>query len=374
MSAKKAVFLLIILVVSILTSASCSKTSEDEKNIVIPAILPLTGPSADLGQAVANGMQIAIEELKKENPSYKFELSLQDSKGQPKEAVTIFNALSTQTKSPIMLSWMSSVANALSPLAAQNKRVLIMGAAMPNLTQGKDFIVRVFPNAIDLADQTASYAAKKFKTCSILYVNDDYGKTTKDVFKETFEKGGGTIKLIEPLNLGETDFRTILLKLKKNPTDAVYIPAYGPIYVHMFQQIKEILPKMPVIADIPMLNRYTLDQLGATANGVVAPGTIVDDDKTMSTPEATEFLKQYKEKFNKRADYSSGIGHDMVRIAALAVMKAKKDGAAVQTFIKTQKEFKGVTGKITIDGSGDSKMQIELLEIKDGSPIRIMNK
>ena len=365
----KALVLLGVLSLSILFTVSC-KQKVDEQHIVIPAILPLTGPSADLGQSVANGMRLAVEDLNKEYPQYKFELSIDDSKGQPKEAVTIFNALMTKTKSPVVLSWMSSAANALYPLAESNKRILFVGAAMPDLTKGKEHVIRVFPNGVDLADKMASYAITKYKTCSVLYVNDDYGTTIKDVFKDNFEKGGGTIKLIEPLKLGETDFRTIILKVKKNQPDVIYIPAYGPIYVHIFQQIREILPNIPIIADIPLFNSYTLEQIGKVANGIVGPATLVDDE-TIKIPEAEVFIKRYKSKYNKRADFNGGLGYDMFKIAAVGVMNAKDDGTTVINYIKNQKNFKGVTGDILIDSNGDSKIQLELMQIKNGWPMRV---
>jgi branched-chain amino acid transport system substrate-binding protein len=364
----KSFLLLFVFFVSIIIVGGCTKKSDD-KNIIIPAILPLTGPSADLGQSVANGMKLAAEDLNKEFPQYKFELSIEDSKGQPKEAVTIFNSLTTKTTSPVILSWMSSAAKALYPLAANNKRVLFVGAAMPDLTQGKDFVIRVFPNATDLADKLASYASKRYKTCSILYVADDYGNTIKDVFKNKFEKEGGRIKLMEPLNLGETDFRTILLKVKKNPTEAVYIPAYGPIYVHIFQQIRELLPNIAIIADIPLFNTYTLEQIGNVANGIVGAATIVDDETT-TIPQAKDFIKRYKERYNKRADFNAGLGYDMYKVAAIGVMNEKGDGTAVINYIKNQKNFKGVTGDVLIDSDGDSKIQLELMEIKNGWPVR----
>jgi branched-chain amino acid transport system substrate-binding protein len=318
-------------------------------------------------------MRLAVEDLNKEYPQYKFELSIDDSKGQPKEAVTIFNALMTKTKSPVVLSWMSSAANALYPLAESNKKVLFVGAAMPDLTKGKEHVIRVFPNGVDLADQMASYAITKYKTCSILYVNDDYGTTIKDVFKDKFEKGGGTIKLIEPLKLGETDFRTIILKVKKNQPDVIYIPAYGPIYVHIFQQIREVLPNTPIIADIPLFNSYTLEQIGKVANGIVGPATLVDDETT-NVHEASDFIKRYRAKYNKRADFNAGLGYDMSKIAALGVINAKSEGTDVIKYIKNQKTFKGVTGAVIIDSSGDSKIQIELMQINDGWPVRLNTK
>ena len=369
---KKLNYVLLISFVSILVIsliAGCTKSEETENRIVIPAILPLTGPSADLGKSVANGMRLAVEDLNKEYPEYKFELAIDDSKGKPKEAVTIFHALMTRTTSPVVLSWMSSAANALYPLAISNKRVLFMGAAMPGLTEGKDYVIRVFPNALDLANKMASYASSKYKTSSILYVNDDYGITIKDVFKKNFEKEGREVKLIEPLNLGETNFRTVLLKIKKDPTDVIYIPAYGPIYVHIFQQIREILPTTPIIAAIPLFNSYTLEQIGEVANGIVGPATIVDDETT-NVPEAAAFIKRYRAKYNKRADFNSGLGYDMYKIAAIGVMNAKGDGTAVINYLKTKKDFKGVTGNVTIDSSGDSKIQIELMLIKNGWPVR----
>ena len=111
------------------------------------------------------------------------------------------------------------------------------------------------------------------------------------------------------------------------------------IYVHIFQQIREILPNIPIIADIPLFNSYTLEQIGKVANGIVGPATLVDDE-TIKIPEAEVFIKRYKSKYNKRADFNGGLGYDMFKIAAVGVMNAKDDGTTVINYIKNQKNFK----------------------------------
>ena len=58
------------------------------EKIIIPAILPLTGPSADLGQSVANGMRLALEEMNAIHPKYKFELVIE-----PTQSCSIFPPL-----------------------------------------------------------------------------------------------------------------------------------------------------------------------------------------------------------------------------------------------------------------------------------------
>lgn len=360
--------IILVFIGSLLQVNGC--TEKESETIVIPAILPLTGPSADLGQSVSNGMKLAIEDINTQYPKYKIELKIDDSKGQAKEAVNLFHGLLAQSHSPVVLSWMSFAAKAISPLAKSNDTVLFMGAAMPELTDGRDFVIRVWPNALELANEMTSFAIRKFNNAAILYINDDYGKAVKDAFETKFVTEGKNVVYVDALDFGVTDFRSILYKAKQKEPDVLFIPAYGSTYAHIIKQIKEIMPNVPIIADLTLCNSFTLEQIGVLGNGIYVPATYVDDENTTNL-DTSEFQKKYAHNFGKRADFNAGLGYDMAKVATIAILNTNATAMDISNYIKNMSQYSGATGSISYDQNGDCKIHIEMMQIQNGKPTRI---
>src|SRR5579885_3379867 len=139
-------FALVLLVGLLATlETGCGKSSVASKSAqlkikTIPAILPLTGPSADLGRSVEQGMRLAEEDFSAAGKPYR--LKVEDSQGMPERALTAYRSLST-ANSNIVLSWMSSAGRALAPVTRADNRLRFVGAALSDLTADDGKVVRV---------------------------------------------------------------------------------------------------------------------------------------------------------------------------------------------------------------------------------------
>jgi branched-chain amino acid transport system substrate-binding protein len=362
-----------------LVLTSCFQSSNDpnpkntsqvgkENTTEITAILPLTGASSDLGKSVANGMNMAAEEFNAKSPKRKIKLSIDDSKGKPSEAITAYKAWKSKSNSPVVLSWMSSVARGLTSVTKQDNVVLFAGAALPGLTNDSGQVVRVWPKAEALSEITGKYAVKKgFKKIAILYINDDYGKSVSNTFESVVTKAGSKIVAKEPLIIGETNFRTIIQKIKASNPDAIYIPAYGSAYVQGLKQVKEILgSSFPVMADLTILSSFTLAQLGDEKNNVITPATALDVEPYQST-ETREFARKYKEKFGQRADFNSGLGYMMFKVAANGINESDGSSQGISKYVSKTQIFDGPLGTIRFNQQNDVSVPLQMIQIKDGT-------
>ncbi|MCL4378493.1 MAG: ABC transporter substrate-binding protein, partial [Actinobacteria bacterium] len=153
---------------------SCS--TMDKNKSEIGAILPLTGSSSYLGQSVLDGMKIAFEDFNKLNKTdYVFDPY--DYQGKISSVNNIYQLTKTKDNPNLVLSWMSSVASALVQNTEKDNTLLFVGAAKPELTENTKFVIRLWPNAIDLANIESDFAINKLKckNVGIFYINDDYG-------------------------------------------------------------------------------------------------------------------------------------------------------------------------------------------------------
>lgn len=357
----------IITLLILIISSTFSCKHDNEK--VIVAILPMTGPSSDLGQSVANGMRLAEHDINQSSGSTKFKLVIEDSKGQPKEALTTYQALLARNKPSVVLSWMSSAAKALAPVAQNDNVALFIGAALPGLTNDTGMIIRVWPKAEALAELTGQFAVQKgFKKIAILYINDDYGQSVAQVFSDVVTKGGAEIVAKEPLEIGATDFRVIIEKIKTTNPEAIFIPAYGVTYVQGLKQIREILGNsVTVMADLTVLSSFTMPQLGNELEGVVVPATNLDIEP-YQLEETARFAQAYQSRFQRKADFNSGLGYMMFLIAAKGQIASDGTAKGVADYIAKTKTFDGPLGTITYNNQNDCTIPLRIVQIKNARP------
>jgi branched-chain amino acid transport system substrate-binding protein len=330
----------------------------------IPAILPLTGPSADLGKSVEQGMRLAEEDLSSAGKPYR--LKVEDSQGKPERALTAYGALSLANSSGLVLSWMSSAGRALAPVTRADDKLLFVGAALSDLTADDGKVVRVWANATQIGETMGTFASGHgYKRVAILHVNDDYGKSVAAAFQRVFERGEGRVVATEPLDPAQTDYRTPSERIKgSSRPDALYMPAYGGAYTNGLRQIREVFgSEIPIIADFTLLSSFTLSKVGVAAEGVFVPATHLDLEPR-PTEEARAFADRYKAKYNMEADFNAGLGYMMLKIAAQA-LDAKPDGVDLAGAIRGR-VFKGPIGELRYDAKNDCTLPIEIAQIKDG--------
>ncbi|MDP9119888.1 MAG: ABC transporter substrate-binding protein [Acidobacteriota bacterium] len=334
----------------------------------IPAILPLTGPSADLGRSVEQGMRLAEEDFSTAGKPYR--LKVEDSQGKPETALTAYNALHAALQSGLVLSWMSSAGRALAPVTRAEGRLLFVGAALSDLTSADGKVVRVWPNAVQIGETMGTFASGKgYKRIAVLHVNDDYGRSVAAAFARVFERSSGRVVAREPLDPAQTDYRTPAERIQRLQPDAIYMPAYGGAYTNGLRQLREVFGKeIPIIADFTLLSSFTLPQVGAAAEGVLVPATYLDLEPHPTEP-ARAFAERYKAKYGMEADFNAGLGYMMLQIAAQA-LDAHPDGADLASAIRGR-TFQGPIGDLRYDTRNDCTLPIVIARIAGGRARKI---
>ena len=87
-----------------------------------------------------------------------------------------------------------------------------------------------------------------------------------------------------------------------------------------------------------------------------------------TAPAVQNFVNEFKAKYNETPDAMAALGYDSAMILAAAMKSAgTTDGAKVRDALATEKDFSGVTGKITIDVNRNASKPAVILTIKDGA-------
>ncbi|MBN1572771.1 MAG: amino acid ABC transporter substrate-binding protein [Deltaproteobacteria bacterium] len=230
------IFMSTIMVEIGLIITTCSL--ENDK-VELGAIIALSG-SASNHVDVRDGMLLTVDEINKRGGinGRKISLVVRDSESDPKIGLKAFEDIEKQDRPIVYFSTLSTVSTAISPLAEKNK-VVLMGLVVsaPDITKDKEWTYRFYPTSEDEAN-SALFLAKylKVKRLGILYQDEVYGISIKEILEEKFREKGGIVAG-EPFAVKNPDFSGAVERLMD--VDAVCIIGYAGNMVPAIEKLRE---------------------------------------------------------------------------------------------------------------------------------------
>lgn len=347
----------------------CQKATTP-KEIVLGAIMPLTGDAATYGKNCKQGIELAVAEINAKGgiKSLPIKVIFEDDQLQPKVAVSIFEKLVSIDKVIAILGPLaSSCAMATAPLANKYKIVSFSpGASTPKLTNAGPFVFRDWQSDALEAIIMAQYALRQgLKNIAVFYVNNDFGIALKEYFIKTVEKQGGKIPITESFEQGSSDFRTQLTKIRSNSPDAIYLLSYPQQTPNIINQMKALNIKSQVLGVAAMEDPSLIEIAKKNAEGIKYTIALPpSDNETIRN----NFLSNYENMFGEKPGLISDTGYDAVNILAKAIEKSEiLSSETVQKSLLEIKEYNGASGQMTFDENGDVIKPIGIKTIKDGN-------
>ncbi|VVB76269.1 Chemotactic signal transduction system substrate-binding protein BasB [uncultured archaeon] len=354
------VILALVLAAFILPPAAPAKTS-----ISVGALLPLTGKNASYGLEIQNGIELARGEINSAGGinGKELEVIYEDDAADPAVGVNGMQKLAEVDKVPIVMgSWSSGVVLAVAPIAEKNKVTMLAEAISPDITNAGDYIFRIHPSAVYYTKVSVDYlVGKKINTASVLYSNTAFGKSLSDAFVKKFEESGGKILLVESYNPSDTDYKSVLNKIKQSSPEALFVPGYQEV-LDIIKQATENDINSLILATPTFESPSTIPKLGALAEKVVYPHIYSSD---MNEPKIIAFERKY---FDKYGVEITGFAHSMydgTYILADILKKCDTNRECIkENMYKT--DYDGVSGRIQFDSSGDPLIKIIMKTVRGG--------
>lgn len=364
------------------TSAPAAATSGGAVtvgDIVIGHYGSLTGAEATFGLSTDNGIKLAVEEInaaggvKIAGKNHKIVLKSEDTEGKPEKAGTVVTKLITADKVAAVIGEVaSSVTLAGAPVAQQfGVPMITPSSTNPQCTAVGDMIFRVC-----FIDPFQGYACAKFassdlkvKKAAILFDQAAaYSVGLKDEFESNFKKMGGEIVAVEAYTKGEANFNPLLTKIREKGAELLFIPGYYTDVANIALQARKLGMKMPLLGGDGWDSSDLAKNGGAAIEGSFYSNHYASDQPTA---EIQTFVKTYKEKFGgETPDGLAALGYDAARVLFDAMQRAgTTDGSKLRDAIATTKDFKGVTGTISINEKRDAVKPAVIVEMKGGKPV-----
>lgn len=367
-------FLLLLIGCTLAFLVGCGRpqpgTGETKLHVVVVA--PLTGPGASLGELIRNGVEIGRTEVAQRYGT-KLQLNVEfvDSKNQPKEGLSAYQAAKLQNKPDAVISAMSSVSKALQPIVESDKIFTVATTtALSGLPQGTNYVVRIYPTSDDFVALTADYMADRFSQIAVMYVNDDFGKSNETEFRRHLAAKSKQLAIEDSFELTQTDHRNSVQRLLASGPDALFVTGYGPAYIALMKQIRESAPTIPLFTEMSVANPAVLDALGTVADGVIFAGTDLELTEPTSTA-AQAFKASYRDRFKVDTFMVAGFARDSLD---LIVNASFKDGAFVgpsKASAIALSPFNGCVGAVRLDQEGESHIPLKLMRRNAGQTVLV---
>jgi len=313
------------------------------------AVIPLTGPTAPIGEDFLKGMELAMEKH-----DMGFELVLEDSQSQAKAAVTAAKKALETRKVDVVVSLQSSVAVPLVALAEEhNKPLLATVVSNDGFAKSSRNAFRLFPNGSESAALAAGFAhSQGFGNASTITIMDEYGQTMRDEFVKNFP---GVIDAQESFEAGNQDFRTALLKTRDS--EAVYFIGLASHYASFLRQREETGAGTIVISNQDLVSEFTKSNVGTLLDNAFAtvPVSMVGNERT------EEFSKEFEVKFGRKPDFGAMFGYDMALVLDAVEKSGKNPMEALHEI-----EVDGLNGTLSFDEDGEVDIELAVVEASDG--------
>ena len=373
----RSAFLCVVLVLLAL-AFSCSRQPENGEQrvnrttIKIGYFGDLSGPNYNFSQSAQNGVLMAAAKINQLGgiKGRQIDVVIQDDRGSPEEAARLTAKLIDQDKVvAIIAGGVSGNSLAAAPKAQSSHVPLISPSSTdPAVTKTGDYIFRTcFVDSFQ-GEVMASFAAGTLhaKKAAILFdFNSPYGRGLTDFFELSFRRLGGEI-VKQSYKQGDADFKGQLSAIKAAEPDVIYIPGYYGDVAQIAKQARALGLEQPLLGgdgwDAP-----ELWQLGGDALNGSYISTHYSPD--MPSPEIQAFVEEYKQRYqNLSPDAHAALAYDAARLLFDAIESAgTTDSGPLRDALAQTRDFKGVTGMISIDADRNAVKPAVVLKLQDAA-------
>ncbi|OYU47223.1 MAG: ABC transporter substrate-binding protein [Rhizobiales bacterium PAR1] len=360
----------------VLLSATSGLALAQQASLKFGLAMPLTGGQALYGNDQVKAAQWAVDEINKAGGinGKKFEMVVLDTQADPQVGIQAVNRMISVDKTPVFITAWSGVVKAVAPIANDNKIVeLSVGANAPDIAKLGDYVYTTFPLADVDIRAVAAYSAKEMgkKKAAVLFINNETGIGSAEVYRDTFTKSGGQVVAYEAYDQKATDFTGPLLKIRASNPEIIHLQGLVSESPQVIAQARQLGITVPITSYSGIYNPKLIEQLGAAAEGVIAtslaPG--VEDSPAVKT-----YVERWVKEVGRPPNglpYTQYL-YDSPYLVAAVFASLDKKGTPItgENFRKEMLTIKTfdlpLTGKVTFADDHTVNKPVYLVEVKGG--------
>ena len=307
---------------------------------------PTTGFAAADGTSALQSAQLAVRIVNERGGvlGRPLELVYYDDSAKPDQASAIARKLIEQDRVVAAVSGSySGATRAAAPIFQEAGIPMLSAYAIhPEITKTGDKIFRIGTLATTQGRVGAELigTVMNLTKVAILTIDNDFGISLTEGFKQHAQEIGLEIVLEEKYPLGETEFRPMISKIKASGAEVVYATGYYNEAANLVSQAREEGLEIPIVGQEGYDSPKFIELAGEAAEGVIIT---TDLNRDSERPMTRLFLDQYEATYGEKADMVGASAFDAVMVLEYAIDTAgSTDPQAIANAILELKNFEDV--------------------------------
>ncbi len=319
-------FVCLMAVVFFFSWANLGHTAE----IVIGYTGPLSGPAAEYGQDILNGVDMAVKEINAsggitvKGQKHTFRLEKLDDRIDPTQAVN--NARRFKANKAIAV--FNGVFNTIAPMMKINEEqgnefIMMAYTSTPKVTElNNKLMVNTTVTFTTYVEVFSEWALKKgWKKCAIVTTLGAYGDEWRHAFKTAWEKKGGIVTVEKPANYyTETDFSSPLTAALATKPDCMLIGGPSATTALVIEQARAMGFKGGFI----MIDQAKQDYIAQILKGTKLMGDLIGTAGVLSLPPVpgNNFDQKYTQTYKRMVTWECALNYTGMHALAKAIVAA----------------------------------------------------
>jgi len=332
-------------------TTSAAPTTSAGPSVDIGFIGPLTGTGSHLGQAIGNGVRLAVDRHNAKAGVH-VKLITYDTGGDPVQAARLARAAAADHVAGVVGPTGLQDSMAADPVFEQAAVVNITpSATTPSLADnGWHYWHRVVGTDADQGPAVARYLVKKLNARKVAVVDEDteYGKGIADIVRSDLRAGSVTVDPSRSIDLGQDD-SAVAAAISAGRVDAVFYGGTDTGAGRLLKRLRRDGVRAAFVSD----DLARDDLFIATAGATAAEGALLTCPcgDVSASPGGAAFISAYRAAFGTGPGPYSAQAYDAANLIMSAVDAGRRSAADVNTFISTT-TYHGITNDISFDGKG----------------------
>ena len=328
-----------------------------ETKIKLGAILPLSGPGAAVGDSCKKAMELKFEDLNKEKEKVSLEIVFEDDQMVSKNTLSSYRKLKDVENVNAVLCTTANPCNALKPTTESEGTVLIAGTSDNRIIENAKNSFLYWLPSDTFADSILKEAlARGIKRIAMITDNSEGPLITKKYFEEK-NKGQITIAFSEITDPTDSDFRSVLNKMKLKNFDAIFGNLSIGRHALMMKQARTLNIKQPY---------FTFGTI-ETPNELKSSNGALEGSWYVQIADGKEsFRRRFSELHPKSSLFAAAQCYDLVGLLNQAANVMDQNNSVYES-INSIKSYEGEGGTIVLRPDKIFQFEPEIKEIRDNT-------
>lgn len=354
---------LLCLLCAIFAIAGCDNQKSDKPTITIGASLPLTGDLSMYGNALKKSLDLALNDLQKQDLKYNYKVVIEDDKYDLKQVLTNVNRFKSVNHANAVMSFWGSAGTIVSDWAEKNGVVHMSCAASDKVGIGYyNFNHATQPKTL-MNRMLKYFRDNKFKKIGIVYLPALEIQEHVDVFAPLLKEKGFNVVFATQINPNERDFNLEIQKMKAKSPDVVYVLLQSPTLNVFGKQSKEQGFNVPMVSVNNMITALEEYEGQAFVTEDSGKSSFTEHFETVTGTEQVGCVVNFYDGLNMLVH-----AYENTELRDGEAIPNNED--VVKTLLNIKNNgFTSVISEITIDGEGNIDSPAVLKRIINGKPV-----